>query len=88
MPWLLPVIKYRPVLGVVQVVPRRAWRPGGGSTWTTPALRRSYRQGEPPKNKISSIKVSTVRGEPRPQNPPGSPTRAGYGRRTPSCAPR
>jgi transposase InsO family protein len=32
----------RPVLGPVKVVPPRAIRPCGGSTWTTPALRRLH----------------------------------------------
>jgi len=29
-------------LGPVKVVPPRAWRPCGGSTWTAPALRRLH----------------------------------------------
>jgi len=37
-----PAIQYRPVLGPVQVVPPRAWRPCGASTWTVPALRRLH----------------------------------------------
>jgi hypothetical protein len=38
----------------------------GASTWTTPALRRSYRARENRgKNKIRITKVSTVLGEPR-----------------------
>lgn len=39
---------------------------GGASTWTAPALRRSHgaeRTGD--ENKISSIRVSTVQGQPR-----------------------
>ena len=39
----------------------------GGSTWTSPALRRSYRARENRgRNKIRITKVSTVSGEPRP----------------------
>jgi len=41
--------------------------PGPGSTWTSPALRRSYRARENRgRNKIRITKVSTVSGEPRP----------------------
>ena len=40
--------------------------PCGGSTWTTPALRRSYRARETAGgNKIRITRVSTVSGEPR-----------------------
>ena len=45
--------------------------PAGASTWTAPALRRSHRARENRgQNKISSIKVSTVRGEPRDDRAP------------------
>jgi hypothetical protein len=38
----------------------------GASTWTTPALRRSYRaRGDSGRNQIRITKVSTVLGEPR-----------------------
>jgi hypothetical protein len=52
-----------------QVVPPRRpdGPPCGGSTWTSPALRRSYRATEDRgRNKIRITKVSTVSGEPRP----------------------
>jgi len=43
--------------------------PCGGSTWTSPALRRSYRATENRgRNKIRITKVSTVPGEPRLDN--------------------
>ena len=54
------------MLGVVQVVPPRAGRPTGASTWTSPALWRSYRAKETAgQNKIRITKVSTLPGEPR-----------------------
>jgi hypothetical protein len=67
LPLLLPR-KRPPVLGEVQVVPpRQACRPAcGGSIWTAPALRRSYRaRRNRDRNKIRITKVSTVSGEPR-----------------------
>ena len=66
MPALLPPSRMRQCSGSSRSFLRGPDGPCGGSTWTRPALRRSYRARETTSgNKIRITKVSTVSGEPR-----------------------
>src|SRR5262252_3134714 len=67
MPALLPPARMRQCSGLSRSFLRGPDGPRGASTWTTPALWRSYRAKETAgQNKIRITKVSTLPGEPRP----------------------
>jgi integrase-like protein len=66
MPAFLPPARMRHCSGLSRSFLRGPGGPCGGSTWTTPTLRRSHRARETAGgNKIRITKVSTVLGEPR-----------------------
>jgi hypothetical protein len=66
MPTLLPPTRMRQCSASSRSFLRGPDGPCGGSTWTSPALRRSYRTRETAgQSKIRITKVSTVSGEPR-----------------------
>src|SRR6478735_8393666 len=66
MPALLPPSTMRQCPASSRSFLRGPDGPYGGSTWTSPALRRSYRAQETAgQSKIRITKVSTVSGEPR-----------------------
>src|SRR5215467_12223298 len=66
MPALLPPARMRQCSGLSRSFLRGPAGPRGASTWTSPALWRSYRAKETAgQNKIRITKVSTLPGEPR-----------------------
>src|SRR5215469_12149175 len=73
MPALVPPPRMRQRSGSSRSFLRGPDALAGGSTWTTPALQRSYRARETARgNKIRISKVSTVTGEPRLANARGA----------------
>src|SRR4029453_5285976 len=72
MPALVPPARRRQGSGLSRSFLRGPGGPCGGSTWTSPALRRSYKARESAgQSKIRITKVSTVSGEPRSAGLPG-----------------